>query len=280
MKIILILLTIFCACEFLESANFVALIPSPFYSHQATYRQLWRELARKGHKITLITTDLMEENENITQIDISNVYELSKKNSMVELLQGGIFNLIKKGFLQIDDYFKCILTNPGVKKLMEGDKKFDLFFVELLIPGFPLLSLEFNCPFIGVTTMDAISHVHSAVGNAVHPALYPLADLGFGTELTFKERLISTSVLMVTNLMVPSILFPIIGGIMEKYIGKDLSQHYDINKNVSLVFTNANPILFPIRPVTPVTINLGGGLHFMEPKKLPKPSSTQELAYI
>ncbi|KAL3268338.1 hypothetical protein HHI36_007455, partial [Cryptolaemus montrouzieri] len=269
MKIVLILLTMFCACEFIESANILVIIPTPFYSHQATFRPLWRELSRRGHKITLITTDFMEENENITQISISGLYEVKKKYSIVELLEGGIINLIRKGILMMEESFEYIFTNSDVRNLMKGDKKFDLLFVELLLPGFPLLSVKFNCPFIGLISMDAPAYVHSAVGNAVHPSLYPQGDLGFGTELSFKDRLISTTFHVTMN-MILFIFFPIMGGYIEKYMNEDPTKALDIIKNTSLVFTNANPIFFPNRPVTPVTINLGGSLHLMEPKKLPK----------
>ncbi|KAL3268340.1 hypothetical protein HHI36_007457 [Cryptolaemus montrouzieri] len=269
MKIILLLLIIFCVCEYTKSANILVLIPSPFYSHQATFRPLWRELSKKGHKITLITTDLMEENENITQIDISNVYELTKNNVLIEILQGGIINMIRKGLLMVDNFFKYILTNPDVKELIASDKKFDLFFVELLIPAFSVLSAKFNCPYIGLNSMDPPSFIHSAVGNAIHPSVYPFANLGFGAELSFKERLISTSVLVVMSTM-EKIVWPTADRFFRKYIDYDLPDAHHIIRNVSLVFSNANPIFFPAKPITPITINLGGGLHLMEPKKLPK----------
>lgn len=269
MKFLLTAILLISGSEVIKCADILVLIPTPFYSHQATFRPLWRELAKRGHKITLITTDPMEKNENITQIDYSGVY--SEKKKMESNLYGTTNPL--NVFKLTDTAGKILtyqLTHPDLLKLYKEKKKFDLVFVELLLPIFAYLSVKFDCPFIGLNTMDAVPSLHAAVGNAVHPVVYPFNDFGFEGELTFTERLKSIAF----TLGYFGIMNPFFGyfgnSYIRKYVGEDIPDIYELQRNVSAIFINANPLFFPTRPVTPITVNLGGGLHLSEPKRLPE----------
>ncbi|XP_045475116.1 UDP-glycosyltransferase UGT4-like isoform X5 [Harmonia axyridis] len=272
MKIILLLCVLFGASEYVRCANIFAVIPSPFYSHQATFRPLWRELARKGHKITLITTDLMEENENITQIDYHGTYEVFERNDVIGWLKPGsnIFTIMNKLLVMIEDLTRYQFTHPRLVEILKNNRTYDLMMVEFPLPMWPLLSVKFDCPFIGLSTMDALPGIHAAVGNAAHPVLYPYIDFGYGEKLNLKERIVSTFVTIISMVWTNLIFSPVVNRYAERYLGEGLPDSIRIYRNTSLLFVNANPIFFPPRPSTPVTINLGGGLHLTQPKDLPK----------
>ncbi|XP_044755552.1 UDP-glycosyltransferase UGT4-like [Coccinella septempunctata] len=272
MRLVFSITLFLCACEFVTCANIFAVIPSPFYSHQATFRPLWRELAKKGHKITLITTDLMEANENITQIDYHGCYEVFEKNSFGNLLKKGL--KVLDALLMFKDLMRATLdyqfSQPQLVEMLKNNRTFDLMMVELAQPGWPLLSYKFKCPYIGLTSMDTYSTLHAAVGNAVHPAIYPSADFGFQEELSFKDRLLSTFLTVLGEMVFRFFFTPFTDNYLKTVIGDDLPTSEETFKNMSMLFVNANPIFFPIRPVTPVTVNLGGGLHLTHQKKLPE----------
>lgn len=272
MRFILFITCIFGVSEFAKCADILAVIPSPFYSHQATFRPLWRELARRGHNITLITTNLMESNENITQIDYHGTYEVFERNNFMNMLKTGydFFDLMSKFFDMMDDLIHYQFTHPGLVELMESNRTFDLMLVEVSLPIWTLLSVKFKCPFVGLSTMDAHPGAHAMVGNAVHPALYPYADFGFGEKLSLTER-ISSACFTVLGLLVGNLIFtPLLNDYAKKYLGEGLPDSNEIHRNTSLLVVNANPIFFSPRPATPITINLGGYLHLKEPKKLPE----------
>ncbi|KAK9881631.1 hypothetical protein WA026_017156 [Henosepilachna vigintioctopunctata] len=275
-NILFLVLMIFKFSDDVQGEKILAIIPSPFYSHQATFRPLWRELSRRGHEITLITTDLMEENENITQIDYSKTYEILEKHQFKEFFVKGysVSDIFVKVFEIMDDLMDYQLTHPDLVRLIKNRKKFDLLMVEMLMPHFPILSVTFDCPFIGLTTMDALPHVHEMIGNAMHPAIYPFADFGFQQPMSFWERLMSTTYISVTYLMKTLIFQSLLSKYLEKYIAKDLPDLDEVQKNASLLFYNANPLFFPVRPINPISVNLGGGLHLTDPQDLPKDIQT------
>lgn len=269
----LVFLTIFAgANEFGRCADILTVIPSPFYSHQATFRPLFRELAKRGHKITLITTDLMENNENITQIDYHGAYEVFEKNSFNTLLKNGLN--VFEALMMFKDLMRSNMdyqfSHPGLVDLLKNNKTFDLMFVELAQPGWPLLSFKFKCPYIGLSSMDTYDPIHSAVGNAIHPAIFPNADLGFGEKLSLKDRVLSTVLSVVSEIVFKFFFTPFTDNYVKTLINDELPTSEEIWRNISMLFINANPVFFPIRPVTPLTINFGGGLHLTKPKKLPQ----------
>ncbi|XP_045475114.1 UDP-glycosyltransferase UGT4-like isoform X3 [Harmonia axyridis] len=273
MRLLFFLLSVFCGSELVKCAEILVAIPTPFYSHQATFRPLWRELAKRGHRITLITTDPMEENENITQIDYSYIYEYKKELEKALTGTTNILGMIK-GFASTsstgDKIMTYQMTHPDLLKLYKEKKHFDLLFVELIMPIFVSLSHKFNCPFIGLNTMDAPVGVHASVGNAINPAMYPFADFGFGDKLSFVERVKSVGFVVAYFVVLKPFLGRKVNGLFKEYVGDNVPDVQELERNVSAIFVNANPLFFPSRPITPVTINLGGGLHISEPKPLPK----------
>lgn len=257
-------------CDTVEPANILAVVPSPFLSHQMTYRPIWTELARRGHNITLITTNLMETNENITQIDYSGNYDLFKKIGLREAMvkNFSLVNIYRKFNEAADNFFEYQFTHPGLIGILETPNNFDLVMIEMLMPKWTSITHRINAPFIGLTTMDAPPFLHSSLGNAMHPALYPMLELGYSAPLNFKERLISSGIIVGLKFFNDLILQPLANRYARFYFGNDCPANIDAK--ASLVFVNANPIFFPPRPITPITINLEGGLHLKEPQELPK----------
>ncbi|XP_044755196.1 UDP-glycosyltransferase UGT4-like [Coccinella septempunctata] len=272
MKITLVVCLIFVSSELVKCADILAVIPTPFFSHQATFRPLWRELAKKGHKITLITTDPMESNENITQIDYSESYDYLDKKNLGNLFKDGynLYKLVKKFSAVIDRFMVYQFTHPGLVELVKKREKFDLMLVEIIMPGWPMLSAKFKCPLIGLSTMDGNPVMHESVGNAVHPVIYPYADLGIGDDPSFAERLQSVAFSMISELLFKRVMGYVGTKYVREYIDKDLPDVQEVMAKTDMIFINSNPIFFPPRPITPVTINLGGGLHLAKPKKLPE----------
>ncbi|XP_045475115.1 UDP-glycosyltransferase UGT4-like isoform X4 [Harmonia axyridis] len=272
MRILLYIILFVSVSEFARCANILAVIPSPFFSHQATFRPLWLKLAEKGHKITLITTDLMNPNENITQIDYHDAYEVFEKNSFNNLLKKGL-NIVEV-FLAFKDLMRSNMdyqfTHPGLLELLRNNKTFDLMLVELAQPGWPILSYKFKCPYIGLSSMDTYANVHAAVGNAMHPILYPMADAGFKEKMNLKDRILSMILMIVGETIFRFIFIPFTDDYLKMLIDNELPTSREAWSNMSMLFVNANPVFFPARPVTPVTVNLGGGLHLTQPRELPK----------
>lgn len=78
----LVFLTLISSCF---GADILAIVPTASFSHQIPFRPLWRALAKRGHNITLVTTDPMRDPtlKNVKEIDMSYGYEHMMKYKIV-----------------------------------------------------------------------------------------------------------------------------------------------------------------------------------------------------
>lgn len=126
-----------------SSARILASIFIPSYSHQLPFRPLWKELAKRGHEITLLTTEPIKDlsSENIKQIDLSGSYQVleefntlkniaTEKTATLEFL-----NNVNKHFEAIDVTIDWQLSQPAVMELIRnGSGNFDVLIVEVMNP--------------------------------------------------------------------------------------------------------------------------------------------------
>lgn len=142
MKILLLPITVLAILvPHSESARILATIFTPSYSHQVTFRPLWRELAKRGHEIVLLTTDPMQEPDlkNVQEIDLKGSYEVMEQYGASELLSNSKGRSSKE---LVDMYIMALsktadwqLSQPAVKELISNQSEhFDLIMVEMMFP--------------------------------------------------------------------------------------------------------------------------------------------------
>jgi len=107
--------------QYCDGARILGIVPTPSYSHQVLYWPLWKELSLKGHQLTVLTTDPMNDPslKNLTEIDLhftynlwSNVSALAAKKEYVNPLK-----FIDMFFTVIGDIIDKELAHPEVKKI-------------------------------------------------------------------------------------------------------------------------------------------------------------------
>lgn len=259
----------------LESARILGIFSTPSFSHQVVYHALVKDLAARGHHLTILTTDVMKiENSNVTQIDLHDAYNLCPETSFVKLKKderpvGETFH----NFLSFTcKVFDQQLSHPEVKRLIEkkDNQTFDVLIVELLVFNPMLVFAEvYDCPIIGISSCDVSSSTYAMFGNEINPAIHP--DIIFTYlhgQLTFGERWKSLK----HNLnFFPSLQY--IATVADQIIHHFPKNENELNlenflaKRFSLLLLNTHPALDNIRPLLPNTIQLGF-LHIEPPKPL------------
>ncbi|KAJ8944127.1 hypothetical protein NQ318_013310 [Aromia moschata] len=261
-------IVILCAYECVTE-NILIVIESPFYSHQMAFRPLWKELADKGHTITLLTANPMEQHKNISQVDLAYTYRIIEKYDMYNKLAAGenVFKMIMinlNSFMELEEY---ILKR--IQTILRNGTKFDLVISEFHSGLGAGLSERLGVPLVGVVSMDGHFLSHDSVGNPCHPVAYPDYDLPFEVPLNFVERVHSVLYSVAMRAFFKFVLLPMQHKMITEYIG-DVSPLEESLKNVSLLLINANTIFYDVRPVGPKTINIGGAFHFSETRPLPQ----------
>ncbi|KAF2892701.1 hypothetical protein ILUMI_13473 [Ignelater luminosus] len=162
------------------------------------------------------------------------------------------------------------LNHPDVQDLIKNKTTcFDLVIAEHFNPATFAFSALYNCPLIGISSLAAPLNAHDVMGNPAHPVLNPDMHLPFTDELGFFNRIQSVLHLIWFKYYYHYYFLPQQDKIAKRYLGDNLPYVGDIEKNVSMVFTNENLLIHPIRPNVPAVVQLGS-MHIRKAKPLPK----------
>ncbi|KAK5639821.1 hypothetical protein RI129_010632 [Pyrocoelia pectoralis] len=260
-----------------NGARILGIVPTPSYSHQVVFQPIWIELALRGHQLTVLTTDPINNSSltNLKEIDLGFAYDFwnVKHNftHMIRTAPDSLLKFIDRYVEMVDDIVDNQLAHPEVKTLIQNKSEhFDLLMLEYSFPSLTVFSERFKCPFIGMTSLEAHSSVYDSVGNPSHPVLNPDFSLPFGGSLTFKQRILSFLFQTYTRFYKHVYSYPKLDLQVRKHFGNGYLPLTDIANKVSMLFVNVNPIFHNIRPVVPAVIQIGGGTHLKTPKPLPR----------
>ncbi|CAH1113226.1 unnamed protein product [Psylliodes chrysocephalus] len=274
--IILVTLVLFQVYQ-LEAARILGVIPSAVRSHHIPFQPLWRELALRGHEVTVITTEPLNNSslENLKELDISYCYEIYKKHKVVEAMASennsyyDIAAVFKKAFVECHEY---LLSSPGIQELIHNkDIKFDLLIAEAQLPTMFAFAWRFKCPSIAIASLEPALQFHDSLGNLVHPLISPDPNLNIEDDLnmSFMDRAKSFFYILLYKHLVYNKAYPSYDVLMKKYFGEELPTLKSIQDDISIMLVGSNPLFNSMRPTNLNTISVGGGMHAQPYKKLP-----------
>lgn len=140
---ILCYITVVFGVLFVESANILGYFPIPSVSHQHVYQPIWKELSVRGHKVTVITTNPLQDPKlkNLTEIDVSSAYKIHTTFNPAKFSPSA--TLWSRIFFFNDVLVTSVLiplSEEKVRKFINSDGKFDVVLLS------PLASLAFAFP--------------------------------------------------------------------------------------------------------------------------------------
>ncbi|KAJ8948058.1 hypothetical protein NQ314_008484 [Rhamnusium bicolor] len=241
-----------------HSADILAIIPFPSYSHQIASKQLWKELSLRGHKVTLITTDPLKDPTltNLTEINTNWSYKIVSDISYMAENTLSMWNTYEGILNQMLEISEQQLSYSPVKDLINTHSHFDVVFSEFIYPEFLGFAEMYNCPKILISSLEANNYFHIKMGNPSHPILHPDMVTPFYGQLNFQERVISTLFSLYVLYFYNYRMMP------EKQ--KILHKHFNTTKpiqklvsDVDILFLNVNPVIQTPRALGPTTINFG-----------------------
>nr|AEW43117.1 UDP-glycosyltransferase UGT33F3 [Helicoverpa armigera] len=263
-----------------EAARILAVFPTPSISHQVVFRPLTQELAKRGHEVTVITTDPAfpkgETPANLTEIDVHDIsYDIWIKTFM-ESTKGNkndVMNVmvsILKGLIAVID---AQLKDDKVKSLIEDkSKKFDLIFIEACARPALAYSYIYKAPVILISSLGGVLDNYATLGASVHPSLYPAITRQRLNNLTLWER-VSELYYDYVTIKGSESMEKEEDAMLRKHFGNGIPSLAELKDKVDMLFLNAHPVFEGIRPVPPSVVYLGG-LHQKQGKELPKDLKT------
>lgn len=253
-------------------ANILVVMPLPISTHQVTLRALWDELSKR-HQVTLITTNPSNDLSltNLTEIDISFAHKLMTTIRFHDSILGSssieLFYLME---YVLENVFSSIMASHQVQTLLNSNKSYDLVIFEAL-HGFPMgFAWKYQCPFIGITSLDVSVQFHNAIGNPPHPLLFPNYNIAIEDpeDMSFFQRFTIIFITLVYYYFVYHRIYYEEDRLLKLHLDANVPKCEEMEKNISLILSNVNFFYGYSRPRTQTTIDIGG-IHLEEPKQLP-----------
>lgn len=270
-----LILIFFTALKVINAANILAFFPTPSYSHQSVFHGVMKELASRGHSLTVISTHKIESllnNSAVRQIDLSSTLKYLSRLSFVKFKENkdNVNRLPLKFFNIFMDFFEKQLKLEEVQEIIKnrGNFKFDAVIFENTAFT-PLVALGdiYNCSVISLVSFDPLNQNHAPMNNEANPVLHPDPFFGFREPiLTLRERFKVFFYEVLKIIFCETVRNPKLNEISKKYFTNvDVKK---LEKQIDLSIYNAHPALGFVRPITPKTIQ-SGFLHVEPPKEIP-----------
>ncbi|XP_063913091.1 UDP-glucosyltransferase 2-like [Zophobas morio] len=254
-------------------ANILGVFMYPSITHQMVYYKVMRELSLRGHQVTMVTPDPVNNPAltNLTEIDIRCAYDVLEEKYVQEMFFKDLtlYEIMRNFYEFLEIVADRELSSPGFKKLLGGhNRTFDLILVELMHPVMHALSGKFKAPVIGILSMSIYSAQYDAVGNVNHPVLYPdlVINLPAGA-LTLWEKVQSLAFFVWHSLYYQNVVLPKADKLAKKHFG-DVAHISEYEKSISMFLLNRHYQMQSLRANVPAVVEMLP-MEYHSPKPLP-----------
>ncbi|XP_046972692.1 UDP-glycosyltransferase UGT5-like [Vanessa cardui] len=276
LRLLLISVFVVFVTKYATAARILAVYPIPSISHQIAFRPLTNELVRRGHEVTVITTDpAYKPNEappNLTEIDVHDLsYAMwrdvvhSKSFGEFKDIQTQMTNVIRL----VNDIFYSQIQMKEIQDIIKNKNGYyDLLLLEACAQPTLILSHLLKLPVIYITSMSPMEYHLKLIGAATHPLLYPSQFHQRSYNLSKWEKLHE----MFKHMWLENELYQIQldnDKVLKSMFGPDVPPLDDLFNNIHMVFLNVHPIWSDNRPVPPSVLYMGG-IHKTPPRELPQ----------
>lgn len=256
-----------------HSARILGVFPMPSVSHQIVFQPIWKELSLRGHEVTVLTPNPLNDPSltNLTEIDLSFTYKLME--GFKELVSQGTthWTIINTAIDLFLDMSRKFFEHEGVQRIIKDNTtSYDVILVEVMDAKGYAFAGKFKCPLIGIASLTVVTPTHEAIGNPIHPVLHPdILTPYYGGAMGFLEKVDAILFYIYQKYFYYDEYLTRIHSMSKEYVGSELPDFQSIERNISMLFVNTNPIIQGVRPYGPNVIEFGDGIHIKPPKPLP-----------
>lgn len=128
-----VFLTLTVLCGAVAPANILGFFGMPSISHQQVFQVIWKELSLRGHNVTVVTPNPLNDPSltNLTEIDVSSSYQFVKDMEHILSRPTTHWDFLDIMRRMSESVNKIQFDHPKVKKLLEDkDTNFDVVLVE------------------------------------------------------------------------------------------------------------------------------------------------------
>ncbi|XP_050666218.1 UDP-glycosyltransferase UGT5-like isoform X2 [Leptidea sinapis] len=260
--------------------NILAIVTLPLKSHYMAFDRFFRELAKKGHHVTVINNYIEEPPpENMTYIDLS--YKRERKIVMPLVSDFDSLGPHYARWINFHRHYESspastiedcenLLQNEFVKEFLTKKYQYDVIFVEQFMCdcGLAFAAAYFNAPIIGFTSHTLLPWSYSRLGlpfDFSSEAFY-FSNAGVHPNLFYKIESFLAYLLMKS---VEKSTLRIIENVFKKHAPEVNLHMEDVTKNMKMMFVYQHYSVTGARIMSPQILEVGG-LHIDKQKPIPK----------
>ncbi|XP_068631749.1 uncharacterized protein [Battus philenor] len=252
-----------------NSLNILGVFPYQGKSHFFVFENYLRELAKRGHNVTVISYFPQKENlKNYHDISLANK---SKVFEDVLPLEKSYWNLFLTTYFILKtatENCKVMLEDQNVQNVWKGNVKFDVVVIEQFNGDCSLgLAHVLQAPVVGVASHDLMPWHFSRFGVPYNPAYVSLMFLNGGTKPTLYQRVERIVIKTFTSLLYKHISQREDQNTLSRYF-EDIPPLEELGRNIKFHLIYTNFIHFGSR-LFPQNVIEVGGYHIKETKTLP-----------
>ncbi|KAF2905636.1 hypothetical protein ILUMI_00538 [Ignelater luminosus] len=254
-----------------NSAKILGVFHMPAYSHYQLGDRLLKELAARGHEVTVITP-YAEKNpvKNFKQIVLTGAIE--KLQPMKDKLFEQTESTVIKSLVWLEvmglELVDSTLSHPNVQEFLKSNNQFDLVILHQFVnDAFKGFCHYYNAPCVVLSPMAVPCWTHAQIANPDSPAYFPdmYSDPAFDTSFT--QRFLNSLLYVGIRLFNHLYAIPRQNEVMHKYF-PNAPHLNELYYNTSLILVNSHISINSAVPYLPNVIDIGG-YHVKTPKKLP-----------
>ncbi|KAF2886727.1 hypothetical protein ILUMI_19447 [Ignelater luminosus] len=256
----------------LEGVRILGVFPGATHSHFILGHTLMKELASRGHEVTVISAFPQKTPiKNYKDVDLSEILEESDE------MKAAIFDILDLNPFTGAFMLNWWMTNAtfeifkmdNMQKFLKSDQKFDLVIIEeFMIYPFMGFCHRYNAPCITFSATGLSWMTSNQLGNPLSPAYIPNFFLPYTSNMNFFQRLSSSFMYVFCELIMHFYTLPQQNKILQEHF-PGAPHITELYYNVSLTMINSHVSTHSPVPLVPNMIDVGG-LQIKPPKKLPK----------
>ncbi|KAJ8961044.1 hypothetical protein NQ314_005973, partial [Rhamnusium bicolor] len=272
---------LFAICA-VEPAKILGIFPTPAASHFTLGFRLMKELADRGHEVTVVNPFPQKTPiNNYTDIPVESMndalFEYMPNNQYVVLefkkdfwARDAMCFAEKIKFLHNMAYklTEKLVSHENFQKLLNSDAEFDLIIIEYFLNEASLgLGKFFDAPVVLFSTLPSSTLTNHLFANPGPSSYVPNLLTQYTGDMDFWQRFSNLAYNTFDNFYKHYYMLPLHDHLLKTYISKDLNVE-DVIYNASLILLNSHPSISEPVPHTPNMIEIGG-FHINSPKALP-----------
>ena len=252
-----------------ESSRILIVVPHGTKSQQNMFVPLVKELAQRGHQLTVITNYVsndLKNRDNVRDIVLEqlafnmwNVFDSitsteSYITKSIHYLQVTASGMMKTAPRTARETF----SDPRIKDLIDNDQ-FDLVMISEANPfvGYPL-AWHFKAPIIMLSPNVLFPGRATSLGDGEHHSYAPFFFTRFSDRMTFIQRMTNMLAATAFDWVHTRMHEPAIRSLVQSQVIPDCPPLYDMEDDIALVFTNTHPSINYARAMPPVIVEVGG----------------------